>query len=829
MVLWKKVVQKLFKHASVATYGIDDDKLILQINNATKEIAALVNDRNGYIDPSYLDTFIKKWQPTCSAAKRRALSMSFLLGLCKKDIKTAVPLFIKQYDNLFNDINSHNEKFTAERIANAEKLILPVENKQLDKQQMYCIVKEARNHLVLAGAGTGKTTTIVGYAKYLLKTSAYQAADLLILSFTNASAYEMSTRLKEELKTDITASTFHKLGLDIITSVQGKRPKVFSGDMRNYVRDKLNVLINDPSYLRKLCFYLVFGTKEQNEDFAFKNLQEYNDFLKYNPPITLKGETVKSYGELDIANFLYENGIEYEYEKEYPVDTRTEEFSQYYPDFYLPYYNIYIEYYGVDRAGNVPSYFLGRNGMTPSQTYQSGIQWKRNLHHKYGTTVIETFAYERSEGHLLSHLEELLKNAGVRFDPLSTEELWDSIKGSSSQKLDRIAELFATVITLIKSNNCTFDSVHERCKKIDYLIGADELLSMIEPIYEEYSAELRQNDEIDFNDMINLAAEYVQNGSYVHHFGAIIIDEYQDISQSRFRLVDAMRKQKDFRLFCVGDDWQSIYRFSGSDIGFILNFEKYWGPSEISYIETTYRFPQSLISVSSEFIMKNPEQKRKNLKSAVVDRGFAMEQIKVPEETRVADKIAERLKRLPDGSTVYFLGRYRFDFKLLEKSNSFYSWYDIPTGKTNIVYKQRPDLCISFMTIHSSKGLQADYVFLLNNKGFGMGFPSHISDAPILRALLDNCDHYPYAEERRLFYVAITRAKRKVFLVTLYKNRSIFVNELDTIYGEAMRREQYSCPICGGRLVRRSGPTGEFYGCSNYGKTGCRYTRPISS
>lgn len=131
------------------------------------------------------------------------------------------------------------------------------------------------------------------------------------------------------------------------------------------------------------------------------------------------------------------------------------------------------------------------------------------------------------------------------------------------------------------------------------------------------------------------------------------------------------------------------------------------------------------------------------------------------------------------------------------------------------------------MTAHGSKGLQADYVFLLNTKAYGMGFPSQIADAPILQLLLDNCDHYPFAEERRLFYVAITRAKKKVWLVTLKGNESVFVKEIDEAYGGAMRREQYTCPLCGGRLVRRSGLYGDFFGCSNYKTSGCRYIRNI--
>lgn len=280
-------------------------------------------------------------------------------------------------------------------------------------------------------------------------------------------------------------------------------------------------------------------------------------------------------------------------------------------------------------------------------------------------------------------------------------------------------------------------------------------------------------------------------------------------------------------MFCVGDDWQSIYRFNGSDIGFILNFEKYWGAAEQSKIETTYRFPQSLIAVSSRFIMRNSGQRRKKLRSAIEDTGFSMEQIAGYTEQYAVSFLAERLYSLEKNSSVLLLGRYRFDVKILDKNSGFSYQYDKVSGHVAVTYRKRPDLHISFMTAHSAKGLQADYVFILNNKRIGMGFPSQIADAPILELLLDNCDEYPFAEERRLFYVAITRAKKKVWLVTVKDNKSAFVQEIEEEYGDAMKREQYTCPLCGGRLIRRQGQYGDFFGCSNFKTSGCRYTRKI--
>lgn len=826
MDFWSKMLSNIAD--AVLPKDLDDDALLMQMDEALQEEKSLWYSQQQFLDPCVVKIFQEKWYSAYCTAEKKTHGLLFSIGLSGRKIRNVAPQFIEIYEQLPSKLQAHNNQLASQKAADAAKLILPVEGKMLDEQQLRCITKEVHNHLVLAGAGTGKTTTIIGYVKYLLKKKICIPDDILVLSFTNASAAEMSERLNKEIGRPIHAQTFHKLGLDIIASVQGKMPKIYSSDIRQFVRKQLDMLIQDLGYLRKLCVYLTYNGVEQKSEFDFETEEEYRSYLKYNPPITLKKETVKSYGELDIANFLTQNGITYVYEQEYPIDTRTSEFGQYYPDFYLPNFDVYIEYFGINRQGEVPAYFSGKNGMSVAQAYQEGIKWKRELHRKNGTRMIEVYAYEKFEEQLLPKLEERLKKAGVVFTPMSPKDMWSEISGTENQKLDRVAELFGTVITLTKSNNCSLDEVRSRNHSLRKFPSIDAVTDLIEPVYNNYQAMLQARNEIDFNDMINLASDYVQRGQFIHSYNYVIVDEYQDISQARYRLLAEMRQQKDFHLFCVGDDWQSIYRFSGSDIGFILHFEKYWGASEISRIETTYRFPQSLISVSSSFIMKNPEQKRKRLKSAVADHGFSMEKITGYTDAYSVEFLAERLKELPKGSSVLFLGRYRFDIKILDGQRQFSYQYSTALGRTEVTFIRRPDLQISFMTIHSSKGLQADYVFLLNNKAHGMGFPSQIADAPILQLLLDNCDHYPFAEERRLFYVAITRAKKKVWLVTLKGDESIFIKEVDEVHGDDMRKEQYTCPLCGGRLVRRSGPYGDFFGCSNYKTKGCRYIRNIS-
>lgn len=833
MDLWEKMISRVKEAVtgavteSISMLDSNDNFLIEQMNIAIEEMRSLWREPNTFVDPSKVSTLQLKWHQVYLTVHNRVRSFFFKLGLTNTKFKQVATMFLYEFESLESKLQVHNEETARKRADEVSGIIGAVGGKALDKQQLMCIAKEVHSHLVLAGAGTGKTTTIVGYVKYLLLSGKCNENELLLLSFTNAAASEMAHRITSETGKGLDVYTFHKLGLNIIASVQGKIPRISQLDLRQFTRKQLDSLVQQEEYLRKLSYYLTYAGTAQRSEFDFTDEKEYQTYLKMSPPITMKKETVKSYGEMDIANFLFQNGIQYIYEMSYPVDTRTSEYGQYHPDFYLPDYNIYIEYFGVNRKGEVPPYFKASHEKSASELYQDGIRWKRRLHQTNGTQLIELYAYEKLEENLIQSLADKLTKAGVVFAEQSAHDIWKSVTDNQSQTLDRIAELFVTVINLIKSNNCTIDEVRKRNYTLRSLSSIDLTLDLVAPIFDRYQLLLKTNNEIDFNDMINLASEYIIRGQYQHNYKYVIVDEYQDISQSRFRLLFSMREQKDYQLFCVGDDWQSIYRFSGSDIGFILSFNKYWGASEVSRIETTYRFPESLIKVSSSFVMKNPEQMKKALHSAIPDQGFSMERINGYTEELALNFLAERLRELPTGSTVLFLGRYRFDVKALERVREFEYHYNNSTKNIEVTFSKRHDLHITFMTIHSSKGLQADYVFLLNNKKYGMGFPSKIADASVLQLLLDNSDSYPYAEERRLFYVAITRAKKKVWLVTIKDNESEFVSEIELAFGAAMKREQYTCPKCGGRLIRRTGINGDFYGCSNYKSLGCRYTRNI--
>lgn len=727
--------------------------------------------------------------------------------------KKYLPLYQILFDKwqVFSDrVEEHNKQYIQEKIMEFRSLCGTIENRHLDNHQVEAIIQNNNNVLVIAGAGTGKTTTIIGKVKYLIKKGTALPEEILLLSFTHASAEELKERIEKEIHNTIATSTFHKLGLSIIQSCRSEPVIIYGESLQKFILEQIRLRLSDPQYLRKLIHFCEQGKFDNIDDFKFQSEEEYQEYLKTNPPTTLKGEIVKSYGELTIANFLFENGIEYEYENAYIFKNKDEEFS-YHPDFHICNSNVYIEYYGIDEDGHIAPFIKGRYA---EEEYNKNIIEKRKLHKDNETKLIECYYYEHYYKTLLFNLKVCLETNKIPFHPKSEEELWEEINRNNKNVLNVVASLFETIINLMKSNNYNIDHLRTICNtKEENLINNLLVIDLLEPIYNAYNDYLKNHNQIDFNDMINLAANYITEGKYLHNYKYVIVDEYQDISKSRYRLLKAMRTTNNYHLFCVGDDWQSIYRFSGSELDLMTKFESFWGKTYYSKIENTYRFSDTLAKISSNFIIQNKNQIQKNITGFPSSR-FPIGLINGYTEKKMIEFFEEKLNSLKENSTVFLIGRYNFDIDILKDNNHFKWRYIISENLIQVKYIYRKDLNIKFVTAHKSKGLQADYVFIINNKDTGMGFPSKISDISLIRIILSNEEDYPFSEERRLFYVAITRSKKKTYFLTVENNKSLFVKELESVYHKEFVFERYECPNCKeGRLKSFEGQTGKYYKC----------------
>jgi DNA helicase-4 len=764
---------------------------------------------------------------------------------------------IKQLFNYFENGNTirgkYNKEFVVHELKECDELFSNIEGQSLDEQQRLAVIKDEDNNLVIAGAGSGKTTTVAGKVAYVINRFKIQPEEILLITFTKKASDEMKHRIKQKMNIDIEVNTFHSFGRKVIGEATNDMPSVI--DKKEFYTEMntiFNTLFKDSNYAGKVIKFITEYRLEQKNENDFNSHGEYINYLKENNIRTYKTAEVvingrptmlreycKSLEEVQIANYLFLNGINYKYEDPYQYKTSDNKYAQYKPDFYLPDYDIYIEHFGlIDRNNNVPNWFRGSNRLSAKDKYNFDIAWKRKTHLKNKTTLVETFSYENKERLLLSNLKNKLKAKGVVFKLRTKDEIWQILNSIAKDEVSALDTLINTFLNLFKSNNFEIKKLKEQIE--DYKDGSIKIryllfLDIFKPILTKYNEFLKSKNLIDFSDMINDAAHYINENKFKNNYKYIIIDEFQDTSIGRFKLINSLlENNKSCRLFAVGDDWQSIYRFAGSDISLFTEFENHFGVTEFSKIETTYRFSKSMIDISSEFILANPNQTAKKLKPFTNDTLSPIEIILsnsfknddpysfIEALNQINSETLESGKKIK----ILALSRYNQIINLYKKRSDLFSVrYDDIEKNFKITYLELPHLEVQFMSVHRSKGLQGDYVIVLNCVSGQYGFPSEQADDPILNLLLSKSDQFINGEERRLFYVALTRSRKRTFITTNSTYKSKFIDEINPNYILDVKSK---CPICieGDKLIKEGvnkiGNPYTKYSCSNW-KFGCDY------
>jgi DNA helicase-4 len=744
------------------------------------------------------------------------------------------------YWSFDNYVSVFNQNYISAQKVKLKEYFADIENKELDEQQRTAVVTDEYSNLIIAGAGSGKTLTIVSKVKYLIEQKGIETGEILLLSFTKKTVEELNIRLSN-LGLSVNATTFHKLGYDTIKAYSKDGQPVVANEntLTNVIKEFLqkdiykdgNVL---QAYIQYISCYMnipeqfdkydSLGEKIDTEKgIDFQTLKSKCEILNKVDKIkldTIQGERVKSVEELIIANFLYLNGIEYEYERPYPYGD-----IMYRPDFYLTKYDIYIEHFGVNEDNRA-------TWLTPynEQKYLEEMQLKRDTHKVYNTKLIETYSYFNRDKILLNKLREFLEAENVEFKTIDVKEIYIKVGENDQNFGNEITKLIESFINLSKSRKLHQSELlkifTDKSKNSNiFMLERQELfLKIVMPILKKYDDLLLEINQIDFNDMINKATELIKINKTHFNYKYIIIDEYQDISFSRYRLIKEIRDLCSAKLICVGDDWQSIYRFAGSDISLFNNFEKYVGKFEQLLIERTYRNSQSLIDVSSKFIQKNIKQIRKNPKSTkqILEDPMKFVYYKPEELEQIFISEIERLVNTYGEKSILVLGRHSFDINDLIKMT--------PNSRVKYIeYKDKLEISgfehvdIKFLTVHKSKGTEADNVIVLNLSNNLLGFPNEMTDDPIISKLLNDDEDYRFAEERRLFYVALTRTKNEAVLL-VPRDVSLFIKELLTDNNYLLSRVEgwlntTNCPYCKtGKLIVRinSESNNQFLGCSHY-------------
>lgn len=722
----------------------------------------------------------------------------------------------------------------------------------LDEEQRRVILSDEDYSLVIAGAGAGKTTTVAAKVRYLVEKRGIDPKQILVISFTNKAVGELKERINDGLLIPCPITTFHSAGYTILRKQDDNKKQIAGEGFLFYTVNKYlkENILEKPELVDKLIMFFgsyfeapyegndinLFFNYISKADFSTlkSNVNEYNEQIidiRTQKITTITNEILRSAQEVQIANFLYLNKIDYVYEDIYPYHILNSK-KPYTPDFCIKQGDkiAYIEHFGITEDGK-HSYYTEEQ----LNKYKKSILDKIALHKKHGTTLIYTFSKFKDGRDLLAHLKEKLINAGFVLEKRSSEEVFEKLVNTEENKyILKLVKLICVFINNFKTNGYNIDDFY-RFERGNANVRTKLFLDVCKECYLEYQKKLAESNSIDFQDMINDSARILREKEIEKErldFKYIIVDEYQDISRQRFDLTKELSNLCEAKIIAVGDDWQSIYAFSGSDITLFTHFCSIMGYGEELKITKTYRNAQEVIDIAGNFIQKNESQIKKSLvspkriqkpvvietysedydKNAFKGKGGKYFHLgKKVEE--VIGQILEKNKEEGKGknSTILLIGRYNFDARNLCFSDDFI--YDEKNNK--IISKKYRYAKLEFLTAHSSKGLGYDNIVIVNARNELYGFPSKVDNDPVMQYVIRDDKSIEYAEERRLFYVAMTRTKNRVYIVTPEQHPSEFILELIkdypnvSLYGNIVNEQETNigkikkCPVCGYPLQMR--------------------------
>ena len=815
---------------------IDEYKLIIELLPIKKE---LIDELNNQIYDVYLNfeqrNMLKSYHKEVNEIYEHISKLPKIL----KDKFFKENNDLKNIFEFFNDLDdyttiSESDENNKIRIHNEEVLDKKINlNKEFfkdmsDASKKRAIVLDENNIRVVAGAGTGKTFTIQKKVKYLVEKQGVTPEKILCLCYTNKGAIDLENKVNKSLKdTKVEVCTFHEFCRRVDRYCGGNKSTnryLLDYIIRNYIKDFV-----DDSKLSKIMEYFSYYIVPPLERGDFSTYDELVELEEAKELSTLKskyyeaqqtmfslqGEIVKSLGELIIANYLFMHEIDYVYEKNYGYSFRNilERFlhsgkfmcmnrisengnesivndfidnelkwERYRPDFYLPEYDIYLEHFGIGHKNN--ELWLHAN-------YENEMKDKFRCHEMHGTKLIATYYCYLEDGCLIEKLEDLLIENNVTIGQKDKEEVLNLLIDSNRLKdYDEFKKLIKSFINIFEAHNFSknkFNEFKKQAKSIEN--GYDrkrqklffDIISDIYNIYFEYN----NSDTIDHNREVSNALELIESRKYSKSYDYVLIDEYQDINYIRCKLLQELQRTTDCKIFVVGDDWQSIYRFNGSDVELFINFDDYFSNPETIKLEENRRNPQKIIDISSEFITRNKNQEQKDLR--YYKKEYNSNPIKIvyydwysrdsKDKILKLDAILQDIykNKSPNTIRILLLGRKNNDINKFI-GNALFKMRKHGKNK-EILYSRHNDADITFMTIHQAKGLEYDEVIVLNFIDHISGFPNKIVDDPLLSYVKNN-EEYPYAEERRLLYVALTRTLNNVYLLSPDTNESIFIEEL---------------------------------------------------
>lgn len=776
---------------------MNKDILIEEVNNYLNKYKKFMT-KDIYITSNMYDTFTNKYKYLYDCLDKNTCEYKNILKIIndknkllrkhnRKYVDNKLIKYKFYFDNMFNDIDK---------------------NIILDKSQREAIICDEDNLLVLSGAGSGKTTTISAKVKYLIDVKNIKPDKICVITFTKKAKEELDYKINKIFNSNVDIYTFHSLGLKII---------------KYYYKNKDIDIIDEKGQYKIICDYIknnLFKDKDKFSLFfeAFKNktsfseeyklFDNYYDYHNYmykrkyinsnttmdnyikeqakrrrNYLKTLNGEYCKSKEEVDIANFLYLNNIDYQYEKSYK---KLDNLKIYKPDFYIEQNNNYnyIEHFGIDKVNKTNNHYTKEELTNCLKNMK--LKEKYHCDEKIEDLFIITYSKVLGKRNYLSVLKDSLIKKGYVLSKKDNNLVYERLKDTSEDRYinNFVNRIVIPFISYFKRSNYKLDDFKNIKTDNDLL---NKQISVISDIYLNYESKLRAKNLIDFEDMINISYKvmpYIKEKNLGVDYKYIIIDEYQDVSMQRFNLTKRIEELFKSKIIAFGDDYQTIFGFSGSRIDLMTEFRNYLSDAKQIPIPNVYRNSQELIDVATKFINKNSKQIKKKLISnkrlinpielyIYNDSNYINTNIN---KSIILSNILDKIYLSNNKSNVLLLERYNNDIDTILNNNLF-----IRKNHENIIYKKHEDMKIDYLTIHKSKGLEYDNCILINAIDDKYGFPSKIEDEEIIKLLKPKIEeNIFYPEERRLFYVAMTRTKNKLYILVPKSKTSSFIREIES-------------------------------------------------
>ncbi|MHA3081338.1 UvrD-helicase domain-containing protein [Acinetobacter sp. ANC 5502] len=507
------------------------------------------------------------------------------------------------------------QQYEQQQLQQRQSFFEHIESNPLTEQQRLAVIRNDDRNLVLAAAGTGKTSVMVAKALDLIDSGLAHRHEILILAYNNAAAKELRERLQKRSQSCGIAPedcpevmTFHALGRSILQQQKiSTHLSVFTEDptqLEIWMTEWLsNYIQSDPDGLSR---FIELSYQPVNA-FDFKTKAEYDRYVRDHEYRTLQGERVRGYQELLIANWLFLHGIAYQYEAPYITKRRIELGFDYRPDFYLTDAKVYLEHFGIDRQGKT-------RADIPSQEYNAIIRKKRELHQSCGTTLLETYHYDWTENRLEQRLSQLMQQHQIPVTQKSAQEVFEVL--NQAGMISSTAKRYLKGLAAIRVERLDRAAILKRLQQQD-ISFAGRYADLLDQIHQAYCKKLQDDCSIDFDDMILQATDLIQPDAFHPQWKHILVDEFQDISMARMLLLQALIQQGPSPILTVvGDDWQSIYRFSGGKLELTTRFADLIGSHSLTKLEKTYRYNNSIALTAGRFVMQNPEQYQKNVVTA---------------------------------------------------------------------------------------------------------------------------------------------------------------------------------------------------------------------